>query len=116
DDAIALTVRHLVPLGEADRAALAAFGREHGFAIFLQPKGIDSVHPLEEPAPELAFRLPRWNVELAFQPLDFIQVNARLNEQMIARALELLDTSPGHRVLDLLDRKSTRLNSSHVKI
>ncbi|WP_050992145.1 23S rRNA (uracil(1939)-C(5))-methyltransferase RlmD [Pseudoxanthomonas sp. GW2] len=101
DDAIALTVRHLVPLGEADRAALAAFGREHGFAIFLQPKGIDSVHPLEEPAPELAFRLPRWNVELAFQPLDFIQVNARLNEQMIARALELLDTSPGHRVLDL---------------
>lgn len=101
DDAIALTVRHLVPLGEADRAALAAFGREHGFAIFLQPKGIDSVHPLEEPAPELSFRLLRWNVELAFQPLDFIQVNARLNEQMIARALELLDTSPDHRVLDL---------------
>ena len=101
DDAIALTVRHLVPLSEADRAALAAFGREHGFTIFLQPKGPDSVQPLEESAPELAFRLPRWNVELAFQPLDFIQVNARLNEKMIARALEMLDTSPDHRVLDL---------------
>ncbi|WP_125076232.1 23S rRNA (uracil(1939)-C(5))-methyltransferase RlmD [Pseudoxanthomonas sp. SGT-18] len=101
DDAIALTVRHLVPLGEADRAALAAFGREHGFSIFLQPKGLDSVHPLEEPAPELSFRLPQWNVELAFQSLDFIQVNARLNEKMIARALEMLDTSPDHRVLDL---------------
>ena len=101
DDAIALTVRHLAPLGEDDRAALAAFGREHGFTIFLQPKGPDSVHPLEESPPELAFRLPRWNVELAFQPLDFIQVNARLNEGMIALALELLDTAPQHRVLDL---------------
>ncbi len=101
DGAIALTVRHLVPLVESDKAALAAFGREHGFAIFLQPKGIDSVHPLEGEAPQLAFRLPQWDVELAFQPLDFIQVNARLNEKMIARALELLDAQPGERVLDL---------------
>jgi 23S rRNA (uracil1939-C5)-methyltransferase len=101
DDAIALTVRHLQPLSESDRAALAAFGREHGFAIFLQPKGIDSVHPLEGQAPALSFRLPQWNVELAFEPLDFIQVNARLNEKMIARAMELLDVRPGERVLDL---------------
>ena len=101
DDAIALTVRHLVPLSEADRAALAAFGREQGFAIFLQPKGPDSVQPLEGPAPALSFRLPRWDVELAFEPLDFIQVNGRLNESMIARALEMLDTRPEHRVLDL---------------
>jgi len=101
DEAIALTVRHLVPLAEADRAALAAFGREHGFAIFLQPKGVDSVHPLEEPAPVLSFRLPQWDVELAFEPLDFIQVNAGLNQKMIALALELLDTRPEHRVLDL---------------
>jgi len=101
DDAIALTVRHLLPLSESDRAALAAFGREHGFAIFLQPKGIDSVHPLEGQAPALSFRLPQWDVELAFEPLDFIQVNARLNEKMIARAIELLDAGPGERVLDL---------------
>jgi len=101
DGAIALTVRHLSPLAEADKALLARFGQEHGFAIFLQPKGTDSVHPLQEPAPELAFRLPQWDVELVFQPLDFIQVNARLNEKMIARALEMLDTRPEHRVLDL---------------
>ena len=101
DAAIALTVRHLVPLGEADRAALAAFGREHGFAIFLQPKGPDSVQPLEGEAPALSFRLPQWDVELAFEPLDFIQVNARLNDGMIARTLEMLDLQPEHRVLDL---------------
>jgi len=101
DDAIALTVRHLVPLSDDDKAALAAFGREHGFAIFLQPKGIDTVHPLEGQAPSLAFRLPAWDVELAFQPLDFIQVNARLNDRMIARALEMLGAGPDERVLDL---------------
>ena len=101
DDAIALTVRHLAPLEEADRAALAAFGHEHGFAIFLQPKGPDSVHPLDGQAPALSFRLPQWDVELAFEPLDFIQVNAGLNQKMIARALELLDAQAGERVLDL---------------
>jgi len=101
DETIALTVRHLAPLDEADRAALAAFGREHGFAVFLQPKGPDSVHPLEGEAPALSFRLPQWGVELAFEPLDFIQVNARLNQKMIARALELLDARAGERVLDL---------------
>jgi len=100
DDAIALVFRHLQPLSERDRAALAAFGQEHGFAIFLQPGGVDSVHPLTDDVP-LAFRLPQWDVVLEFRPLDFIQVNARLNEMMIARALDLLEVQPGERVLDL---------------
>jgi 23S rRNA (uracil1939-C5)-methyltransferase len=98
---VALVFRHLQPLPEADRAALEAFGRAHGFAIFLQPGGIDSVHPLWPANPALAFRLPSWDIELEFRPLDFIQVNAGLNEKMIARAFELLDAQPGDRVLDL---------------
>jgi 23S rRNA (uracil1939-C5)-methyltransferase len=101
DEAIALVFRHLQPLGDADRAKLLAFAQEHGFDIFLQPGGLDSVHSLGGEAPKLAFRLPQWNIELQFRPLDFIQVNARLNEAMIARALELLDVQPGERVLDL---------------
>ncbi len=98
---VALVFRHLQPLPEPDRAALEAFGRAHGFAIFLQPGGIDSVHPLWPANPSLSFRLPEWDVELEFRPLDFIQVNAGLNGRMIARALELLDAQPGDRVLDL---------------
>jgi 23S rRNA (uracil1939-C5)-methyltransferase len=98
---VALVFRHLQPLPESDRAALEAFGREHGIAIFLQPGGIDSVHPLWPANPSLAFRLRKWDIELEFRPLDFIQVNAGLNETMIARALELLDAQPGDRVLDL---------------
>ena len=98
---VALVFRHLAPLGDADHAKLEAFAREHRFAVFLQPGGIDSVHPLWPADPQLAFRLPRWDVTLGFRPLDFIQVNAGLNEHMIARTLALLDVQPDDRVLDL---------------
>jgi len=103
---VALVVRHLSAFSANDFAALAAFGRRTGFALFLQPGGPDSVK-LFWPALEdgeslpLSFRLTPWNLELAFQPLDFIQVNAGLNTQMIMRALELLDVQPGERILDL---------------
>ena len=98
---IALIFRHLQPLSAADRAKLEAFGAAQGFTIFLQPGGLDSVHPLAGEVPQLSFRLPQWDIELQFRPLDFIQVNAKLNEAMIARALQLLDVQPGERVLDL---------------
>ena len=100
-DGLALVFRHLQPLSEGDRAALLAFAQAQCLALFLQPGGVDSVHPLWPADPQLSFRLPAWDVELKFRPLDFIQVNAGLNEKMIARALELLDVQPGERVLDL---------------
>ncbi len=101
DDAVALTVRHLQPLTDADQQALVAFAQAQDFAIFLQPGGVESVHPLWPQHVPLSFRLPQWDVELAFRPLDFIQVNATLNEKMIDHALRLLDAQPQDRVLDL---------------
>jgi 23S rRNA (uracil1939-C5)-methyltransferase len=101
DEAIMLTIRHMQPLTEADRAAWTAFGQEHGFAISLQPGGVESVQPLWPAEVPLSFKLAPWDVELAFRPLDFIQVNASLNVKMIALALELLDAGPDERVLDL---------------
>ena len=98
---IALVFRHLLPLSEGDRVKLAAFGQATRFAIFLQPGGLESVHALWPEAPQLAFALAPWDVSLAFRPLDFIQVNAALNEKMIARTFELLDPQPQDRVLDL---------------
>jgi len=101
DDAIMLTIRHMQPLSDADRAAWIAFGQAHGFAISLQPGGVESVQPLWPAEVPLSFKLAPWDVELAFRPLDFIQVNAKLNVQMIAHALALLDAGPDERVLDL---------------
>ena len=98
---VALVFRHLQPLSDGDRARLAAFGQANAFAIFLQPGGVESVHALWPDAPQLAFALAPWDVSLAFRPLDFIQVNAALNEKMIARTFELLDPQPQDRVLDL---------------
>ncbi len=49
DDAIMLTIRHMQPLSDADRAAWIAFGQAHGFAISLQPGGVESVQPLWRP-------------------------------------------------------------------
>ncbi|MGJ7904040.1 23S rRNA (uracil(1939)-C(5))-methyltransferase RlmD [Lysobacter sp. 1R34A] len=98
---VALTFRHLAPLSESDREAIVAFAQTHGFAVFLQPGGIDSVHALWPAEPKLAFSLPQWNLELKFRPLDFIQVNAGLNGHMIQHAIDLLEPQPQDRVLDL---------------
>jgi len=103
---IALVVRHLSAFSADDIELLRAFARDTGIALFLQPGGVDSVHLLWPSLPEgqvlaLAFRLSEWSLELKFRPLDFIQVNATLNEKMIARALDILDVRPGERILDL---------------
>jgi len=103
---VALVFRHLSAFSASDLEMLTGFARCTGFAVFLQPGGPDSVHLLWPILPAghalpLSFRLPEWNLELHFRPLDFIQVNAGLNQQMIARALDLLDVQPGERVLDL---------------
>src|SRR5262249_13960777 len=101
DELIALIFRHLQPLSDADRAALERFGREHALAIYLQPRGIDSVAPLWPADARLSFRIPDADVELEFRPLDFVQVNAGMNRRMIARTLDLLKPTPDDRVLDL---------------
>jgi 23S rRNA (uracil1939-C5)-methyltransferase len=97
----ALVFRNLRPLSESDQAILVAFAKANDFAVLLQPGGVDSVHPLWPESVALEFALPEYGIRLAFQPLDFIQVNAGMNAKMIARTLELLDPQPQQRILDL---------------
>ena len=101
DVASALVFRHLEPLSEADLERLRQFEADSGLAILLQPGGPATIHALTPPAPELTFAFPDLDLELAFGPSDFIQVNGEMNRRMVARALELLDPQPGDRVLDL---------------
>ena len=101
DATVALVFRHLQPLSESDAAKLVAFGKAHDLAILLQPGGPDSVHALWPEQMRLSFRIDEADVEIAFQPLDFVQVNANMNRRMVARALELLDPRLEDRVLDL---------------
>jgi 23S rRNA (uracil1939-C5)-methyltransferase len=109
-DSVALVVRHMNPLLDDDIAKLKSFAQQHDMAIYLQPGGPATVHKLwPESGPErLAYELPFPNsatgsdkVTMAFHPMDFTQVNADINRQMIGRALDWLDIQPGERVLDL---------------
>ena len=101
DEKIGLVFRHLDPLSEHDLAALRAFGETHGFYIYLQAAGPDSVAPLWPSDPRLTYRLSEFDVELDFLPTDFTQVNGDINAAMVRLALELLDLRGDERVLDL---------------
>ena len=97
----ALVFRNLQPLSESDQTTLIQFAKGNDLAVLLQPGGVDSVRPLWPESIALEFALPEYDVTLAFQPLDFIQINAGMNAKMIARTLELLDPKPQQRILDL---------------
>ena len=101
DDLVALIFRHLQPLSPHDRDVLVEFGKKHQLGIYLQSGGIDSVAPLWPQDAHLSFRLPAYDVELEFQPLDFIQINAGMNRRMLDHVSNLLDSQPSDRVLDL---------------
>jgi 23S rRNA (uracil1939-C5)-methyltransferase len=96
-----LVFRVLAPLTQADLAKLATFEREHSLRLLLQPGGLDTVTPLTPGPLDLHYRLDESDLRLDFRPTDFVQVNAVINQSMVARAIELLEVEPTDRVLDL---------------
>jgi 23S rRNA (uracil1939-C5)-methyltransferase len=101
DGPVALIFRNLEALSDSDNEKLKLFAMESGFAVFLQPGGVNSVVPLWPLETHLEFAIPKYDIRLAFKPLDFIQVNAALNQKMIDQAIAMLDPQAGERVLDL---------------
>lgn len=110
--AVAVIVRHMVDLSENDIAKLQAFFAERNWQLYLQPKGSDTVHRIDDlngrkssltvpPTGGLFYRLPEFDVTFEFSPLDFTQVNLSVNRKMTKLAIDLLDLQPGERVLDL---------------
>jgi 23S rRNA (uracil1939-C5)-methyltransferase len=100
DTVVALVLRHLEPLADADLQRLRAFGAEHGVQWWLQSKGPDTVRRLDEGGDELAYALPEFGVTMPFKPTDFTQVNPHINTVLVGRALRLLDVDPSERVID----------------
>lgn len=94
----AVLVRHTAALAEADLQRLTTFAQAQGVQLWLQGEG--PPQPLDA-AYALGYRLPAWDLELAWRPGDFIQVNAPVNEAMVAQALDWLAPEVGERVLDL---------------
>ena len=99
DEVTALVLRHLEPLSEGDQQKLRAFAQEHAVQWWLQPKGPDTVHLLEE-GPQLAYGLPDFGITMPFKPTDFTQVNPFINRVLVSRALRLLGAQKTDRVID----------------
>jgi 23S rRNA (uracil1939-C5)-methyltransferase len=102
---VALVLRHMEPLSVADLERLRAFAAaQPGLQWWLQPKGPDTIHRLDErPGHEtaaLAYQLPEFGITMPFKPTDFTQVNPFINRVLVARALGLLAVAKDERVID----------------
>ena len=94
----AVLIRHTAVLPETDVARLRSFATAHGAQLWWQ--GAGEPEP-DDPAATPAYRLDAWDLELAWRPGDFVQVNAPVNEAMVAQALEWLGAGKDEAVLDL---------------
>ena len=99
DDVTALVLRHLEPLSSSDQQKLRDFAAAHGVQWWLQPKGPDTVHLLDE-GQQLAYGLPDFGITMPFKPTDFTQVNPFINRVLVSRALRLLKADKTDRVID----------------
>lgn len=109
---VAIIVRHMKQLSDSDLAKLQDFFQAQNWQLYLQPKGVETVHRIDNinarptslsvpPTGGLFYRLPAFDLTFEFSPLDFTQVNLSVNQQMTKLAVDLLDLKQGERVLDL---------------
>lgn len=91
-----LLLRTTKKLHQEDAQRLAEFAEQHSLIFYLQQEN-DAASRVcgEQPFYTLGSQA------LAFEPQDFIQVNADINQKMIAQALEWLALDDGDTVLDL---------------
>lgn len=101
EDCVALVLRVLEPPSEEDLDKLHKFQKDHGVVFWLQPKGPDSIYPMDADKHDaLKLRHKATGIQITFKPTDFTQVNHQLNETMVSRALRLLKLERGEKVAD----------------
>ena len=98
DNQGALTIRIKKAISEELQQSLKLLAEKHNFSLFL-----DNGSSLEccSDNPELSYNVACTNTDIRFEPGDFIQVNAVVNEKMIERSIEWLNLDANDRVLDL---------------
>ncbi|BAF61426.1 23S rRNA (uracil(1939)-C(5))-methyltransferase RlmD [Candidatus Vesicomyidisocius calyptogenae] len=100
ESGIALILRHLESLSVKDEKILADCAQELNITFYTQSGGLDSVKPLDEPT-ILTYSHSNYNIIMEFLPTDFVQVNFKLNQQMVSLAVELLELNESDKVIDL---------------
>ncbi len=92
-NSLALVFRHLLPLNAEDLQKMTAFADSQVLDCYLQSGGPNTVTKLypKTDIERLFYDLPEFQLNMAFHPMDFTQVNAQINRKMINKAIELLD-------------------------
>jgi 23S rRNA (uracil1939-C5)-methyltransferase len=103
ENAVALVFRVLDAPSDDDKELMRKFGIANDIRMYLQPAGLDSVALLDadEQLEPLFYTLQAFDIRIEFDPVGFVQVNSDINEQMVAKAIDLLQVGPDDRVLDL---------------
>lgn len=103
DNQIVLIFRNLESLSIESEEKLKEFSIESNFVIYLQPAGPESIYLFyPQNADEyLTYSLPEFGVTFNFKPTDFTQVNGKINQQMVPKAIQMLDLNEKDTVLDL---------------
>lgn len=103
DTRMALILRNMVTLDASDEQQLIAFAIQHDCDLYLQPGNNDTVYKLwpQDRVARLHYAIPAYNLNLAFHPMDFTQINPALNQKMIAQAINLMQLNSHDVVLDL---------------
>ncbi|MBR5674822.1 MAG: 23S rRNA (uracil(1939)-C(5))-methyltransferase, partial [Neisseriaceae bacterium] len=99
--------RIMADLTDNDKTLLRQFidthqTEKHPLQLWLQPGKPDTLAPFyPENMPVLSYRLPEFNLEMPYQPTEFTQVNYRVNEVMMSRAMALLQPAAGEKIADM---------------
>lgn len=102
DDASALVFRHLEPFDDHELDMFRTFGQDFKVDIYLQSGNPQSAYKLfpEDGIERLSYWLPEQECRIYFHPLDFTQVNPRINRKMVGLAIDLLELDETDQVLD----------------
>ena len=89
DQGRAIIVRHLRSFTELDLILWRRFSEEQVVSVYLQSAGYDSMVLLKSDVSEshLGYSLEEQGLFVRFQPEQFVQVNSRINEDLVRTAL-----------------------------
>ncbi|MDB5988275.1 MAG: rlmD [Nevskia sp.] len=99
-DHAALVIRVMRAPSATDVEALSAFAAEQDFDLYLQTGSRAQIEPLGAVRP-LHYSPDGGAAELEFGPMDFVQINTGVSQQMVRQALAWLAPQPGTAVLEL---------------
>ncbi|MCO6523738.1 MAG: 23S rRNA (uracil(1939)-C(5))-methyltransferase RlmD, partial [Candidatus Schmidhempelia sp.] len=95
ESGIVIVLRHIKPLSEQDQQQLFDFAKRQQLSVYLHGETLVQLTQNDDPYYYIE------ELKLTFSPLDFIQVNQKVNQKMVAKALDWLALTDSDCVLDL---------------